>query len=78
MYRYNEEEIMKHIIDYIFCTFKIAREILRFLVIVPFIPFLILLGVYFSWIIGIARKIPENLEDQVRCANAQIGEKRDK
>ena len=62
---------MKHIIDYILYTFKIAAEILRFVIFVPFIPFLIVLGVYLGWIIGIARKIPEDLEDQVRCANAQ-------
>lgn len=74
----NSAERMKHITDDIVRTFKIAGGILRFVILMPFIPFLILLGVYFGWIIGIARKIPEDLEDQVRCANAQIGEKRDK
>ena len=66
---------MKHIIHYIFSTFKIAAEILRFVILLPFIPFLIVLGVYLGWIIGIARKMPEDLEEQLRCANAQIGKK---
>jgi len=50
---------------------KVALELLRFVIFMPFIPFVIVLMVYFGWIIGIARRMPEDLEEQVRCANAQ-------
>jgi Flp pilus assembly protein TadG len=49
---------------------NVAKEILRFAILVPLIPILVLLMVYLGWVIGKARKY-EDLEEQVRCANAQ-------
>ena len=49
--------------------FAIAIELLRFVIIIPFVPLAIGLVFFFGWCIGKASEIPEDLDEQVRMAN---------
>ena len=55
-------------------SLKMVAEILRFVVIIPLVPFAIGLALLFAWCLGKASEIPEDLDEQVRLANRQIEE----
>ena len=51
---------------------KVVAEILRFVIIMPLVPFAIGLVFLFAWCLGKASEIPEDLDEQVRLANRKI------
>ena len=51
-----------------------VAEILRFAIIIPFVPLVIGLVFLFAWCLGKAAEIPEDLDEQVRLANREIEE----
>ena len=53
---------------------KTPTEILKFLIIIPLVPFAIGLALLFAWCLGKAAEIPEDLDEQVRLANRKIEE----
>ena len=46
-------------------------SIIEFISIIPFIPILLGMLLFFGWVFSILSMIPEDLEEQVRCANRQ-------
>ena len=54
--------------------FAIAAELLRFVIIIPFVPLAIGIVFFFAWCIGMASDIPEDLDEQVRLANKKMYE----
>ena len=45
--------------------------IIEFVIMIPFMPIAIGLALYFGWVLSVHSKIPEDLEEQVQCANRQ-------
>ena len=46
-----------------------AKEVLRHVVLLPFYPIAIGLVFFFGWVMSVASKIPEDLDEQVKLAN---------
>ncbi len=42
-----------------------CRDIIRIVLIIPFIPIVLGIALFFGWVIGKAREIPEDLNDQL-------------
>lgn len=45
-------------------VYKVVKEVLRFVLLIPLAPILFGLVFFFSWVIGKINSIPENLDKQ--------------
>ncbi len=58
---YKKKEILK-------LTGEITKEVIRYLLLLPFIPLALGIVLFFSWAMSKASKIPEDLDEQ--CSNS--------
>ncbi len=55
---------MRKIIESLKLTGEITKEVLRYLLLLPFMPLAIGMIFFFAWVMSIASKIPEDLDEQ--------------
>lgn len=52
--------------------FKMIREGLRTIVLLPLYLLAIGIALFFGWVMSVASKIPEDLDEQVKLANKKV------
>ena len=52
--------------------FQMIREVFRTIVLLPFYPLAIGIAFFFGWVMSVASKIPEDLDEQVKLANKKV------
>lgn len=48
------------------------KEVLRTIVLLPLFPLAIGIALFFGWVMSVASKIPEDLDEQVKLANKKV------